>query len=149
MRVLQQKLLSPLGRISDSPMLWLLDMLLILSSLFLSLTRHVHSQTHYQNQVRNAHTTPSPTKIGLCYSKTSIMSFGKQGFFDWIIPATIHIGNPAYPFHALMLLSLNYESSHCQIRLYMSPLLLNPRVSWLDNSISYHPSMSEHSLIVK
>lgn len=68
----------------------------------------------------NAHTTFSPTKIVLCYGKTSIMSFGKQGFFDWIIPATIHIGNPAYPF----LLRLNYESNHCQIRLYMSPLLL-------------------------
>lgn len=38
---------------------------------------------------------------------------GKRDFLDWIIPATIHIGNPAYPFHASILLSLNYESSYC------------------------------------
>lgn len=34
-------------------MLWLLDILLILYSLFLILIRHVHSQTYYQNQVTN------------------------------------------------------------------------------------------------
>ena len=50
---LQQKLLNPFGRISGSPMLWLLDMSLIFYSLFLSLIRHVHSQTYYQNQVTN------------------------------------------------------------------------------------------------
>lgn len=97
MRSLEPKLLNPFGRISDSPMLWLLDILLILYPLFLSLIRHVHSQTHYQNQVTNVQRVYHI----LTYKKrcmlwqTSIMDSDKRDFLDWIIAATIYLGNPA------------------------------------------------------
>ena len=97
MRGLQPKFLNPFGRISDSPMLGQLDMSLILSSLFLILIRHVHSQTYYQNQVTNVQRAYHI----LTYKKTMhvMANFyhgsGKRNFFDWIISATIHLENPA------------------------------------------------------
>ena len=97
MQGLQQKLLYPFGRISDSPMLWLLDMSLILPSLFLSLNRHALSQTHYQNQVTNVQRAYHilTCKDWLMLWQTSIIYSGKHDFLDWIISATIHLENPA------------------------------------------------------
>ena len=97
MQGLQQKLLNPFGRISDSPMLGQLDMSLILPSLFLILIRHIHSQTYYKNQVTNVQRVYHI----LTYKKrcmlwqTSIMDSDKRDFLDWIISATIHLENPA------------------------------------------------------
>ena len=97
MRGLEPKLLNPFGRISDSPMLWLLDILLILYPLFLSLIRHVHSQTHYQNQVTNVQRAYHILTYKKCFMlwQTAIMYSGKHDFLDWIISATIHLENPA------------------------------------------------------
>ena len=36
-----------------------------------------------------------PYKDWLMLWQTSIIDFGKHDFLDWIIPATIHIENPA------------------------------------------------------
>lgn len=97
MRGRKQKLLYPFGRISDSPMLGQLDMSLILSSLFLILIRHVHSQTRYQNHVMNIQWTYHifPYKDWLMAWQTSIIDSGTWDFVDWIISATIHLENPA------------------------------------------------------
>ena len=97
MRGLEPKLLNPFGRISNSPMLWLLDILLILYSLFLILIRHVHSQTYYQNQVTNVQRAYHilTYKIWFMLWQTSIIYSGKHDFLDWIISATIHLENPA------------------------------------------------------
>lgn len=78
-------------------MLGQLDMSLILPSLFLILIRHVHSQTYYKNQVTNVQRVYHI----LTYKKrcmlwqTSIMDSDKRDFLDWIIAATIYLGNPA------------------------------------------------------
>ena len=97
MRGLQPKLLNPFSRISDSPMLGQLDMSLILSSLFLSLIRHVHRQIHYQNQITNVQRAYHilTYKNWFMLWQTSIMYSGKHDFLDWIISATIHLENPA------------------------------------------------------
>lgn len=78
----QLSLLKPFGRISDSPMLCLLDMLLILSSLFLNLIHHVHSQIHYQNQVTNVQWAYL-TKIGSNYSSYYISTFVRLNILVW------------------------------------------------------------------
>ena len=84
------KLLNPFGRISDSPMLGQMDMSLILSSLFLSLIRHVHRQIHYQNQITNVQRAYHilTYKNWFMLWQTSIMYSGKHDFLDWIISAT-------------------------------------------------------------
>ena len=65
----------------------------MLSSLFLSLIRHVHSQTYYKNQVVNVQCAYHilAYKDWLMLWQILIIDFGKQGFFDWIIPATIYL----------------------------------------------------------
>lgn len=78
-------------------MLGQLDMSLILSSLFLSLIRHVHRQIHYQNQITNVQRAYHilTYKNWFMLWQTSIMYSGKHDFLDWIISATIHLENPA------------------------------------------------------
>ena len=63
----------------------------------LSLNRHALSQTHYQNQVTNVQRAYHilTCKDWLMLWQTSIIYSGKHDFLDWIISATIYLGNTA------------------------------------------------------